>query len=312
MRANDALCPDPRPEPRRPARQRRTARRSATRTALRGGDAAIVEKGADVVTLEHPQVGDAYRRTTLTVVRDRAGQPLYLFAQCQDVTPQRLAELELQAERAAVPADGRRGPRLRDLHARPRGADHQLERRRRSAPRAGPPTRSSASTSGSSTRPSSRQARHPEHELELAPARGRLPGGGLAGPQGRQPVLGARHDHRDHRRGRRAHRLRQGHPRPHRADADARAAGPVRRTPWPRPTPGSSRPTPSWRPRRTSRPGSWRSPPTSCGRPVGVLSMSGRLLADSWDRLERRRARGAAGRHAEQRRPGCSGCSATC
>ncbi len=56
---------------------------------------AIVERGADVVTLEHPQVGDAYRRTTLTVVRDRAGQPLYLLAQCQDVTPQRTAELEL-------------------------------------------------------------------------------------------------------------------------------------------------------------------------------------------------------------------------
>ena len=49
-----------------------------------------------MVTLEHPQVGDAYRRTTLTVVRDRAGQPLYLFAQCQDVTPQRIAELELR------------------------------------------------------------------------------------------------------------------------------------------------------------------------------------------------------------------------
>ena len=55
-----------------------------------------MDKGADVVTLEHPQVGDAYRRTTLTVVRDRAGQPLYLFAQCQDVTPQRIAELELR------------------------------------------------------------------------------------------------------------------------------------------------------------------------------------------------------------------------
>ena len=49
-----------------------------------------------MVTLEHPQVGDSYRRTTLTVVRDRAGQPLYLFAQCQDVTPQRIAELELR------------------------------------------------------------------------------------------------------------------------------------------------------------------------------------------------------------------------
>ncbi len=57
---------------------------------------AIVDKGADVMTLEHPQVGDAYRRSTLTVVRDRADRPLYLFAQCQDVTPQRIAELELR------------------------------------------------------------------------------------------------------------------------------------------------------------------------------------------------------------------------
>ena len=64
--------------------------------ALADATTAIVDKGADVVTLEHPQVGDAYRRTTLTVVRDRAGQPLYLFAQCQDVTPQRIAELELR------------------------------------------------------------------------------------------------------------------------------------------------------------------------------------------------------------------------
>jgi hypothetical protein len=64
--------------------------------ALANATAAIVDKGADVVTLDHPQVGDAYRRTTLTVVRDRAGQPLYLFAQCQDVTPQRIAELELR------------------------------------------------------------------------------------------------------------------------------------------------------------------------------------------------------------------------
>jgi PAS domain S-box-containing protein len=64
--------------------------------ALADATTAIVDKGADVVTLDHPQVGEAYRRTTLTVVRDRADQPLYLFAQCQDVTPQRIAELELR------------------------------------------------------------------------------------------------------------------------------------------------------------------------------------------------------------------------
>jgi PAS domain S-box-containing protein len=57
---------------------------------------AIVDKGADAVTLEHPQLGDISLRTTLTVVRDRGGQPLYLFAQCQDVTVQRNIELELR------------------------------------------------------------------------------------------------------------------------------------------------------------------------------------------------------------------------
>ena len=48
--------------------------------------------------------------------------------------------------------------------------------------------------------PEQQAARHPEHELEIADAGGRLPGGGLAGPQGRQPVLGPRHDHHDRRR----------------------------------------------------------------------------------------------------------------
>ncbi|HRK48027.1 MAG TPA: PAS domain S-box protein, partial [Nocardioides sp.] len=63
---------------------------------LRAATESIVEQGVDVVTLEHPRSAEVYRRSTLTVVRDRAGGPLYLFAQCQDVTEQRLAELELQ------------------------------------------------------------------------------------------------------------------------------------------------------------------------------------------------------------------------
>ncbi len=64
--------------------------------ALNEATQAIVDKGADVVTLEHPQLDDAYLRTTLSVVRDQGGQPLYLFAQCQDVTAQRTTELELR------------------------------------------------------------------------------------------------------------------------------------------------------------------------------------------------------------------------
>jgi len=57
---------------------------------------AIVEKGADVVSLEHPDGGSRHLRSTITVVRDKAGQPLYLYAQCQDVTAQRNAELALR------------------------------------------------------------------------------------------------------------------------------------------------------------------------------------------------------------------------
>ena len=58
--------------------------------------AAIVEKGADVLTIMHPEADDTYLRTTLSVVRDRGGQPLYLLAQCQDVTRQREAERGLR------------------------------------------------------------------------------------------------------------------------------------------------------------------------------------------------------------------------
>jgi PAS domain S-box-containing protein len=66
------------------------------RAGLLDATVAIVEKGADVVTLEHPDGGTKHLRSTLTVVRDKAGQPLYLFAQCQDVTAQRKTELELR------------------------------------------------------------------------------------------------------------------------------------------------------------------------------------------------------------------------
>lgn len=63
---------------------------------LGAATASIVDDGTDVVTLEHPASGGRLLCTTLTVVRDRGGQPLYLFAQCQDVTAQRSAELELR------------------------------------------------------------------------------------------------------------------------------------------------------------------------------------------------------------------------
>ena len=121
-----------------------------------------------MVTLEHPQVGDAYRRTTLTVVRDRAGQPLYLFAQCQDVTAAAHRRAGAAAQRAAVPAHGRRRPRVRHLHARHRGARHQLERRRAAHQGLDRRARSSASTSASSTHPSSRRPGTPSTSSSVA------------------------------------------------------------------------------------------------------------------------------------------------
>lgn len=95
VRANNALC-------RILGRSRETLLATPYGTAL--GDeqavadaiAAIVATRVEVDTLEHPQRGENFLRSTLTVVHDRAGQPLYLFAQCQDVTAQRKAELELR------------------------------------------------------------------------------------------------------------------------------------------------------------------------------------------------------------------------
>ena len=164
-----------------------------------------------MVTLEHPQVGDAYRRTTLTVVRDRAGQPLYLFAQCQDVTRQRIAELELrhseQRFRLMVDAVREYAIFMLDTEGHVTSWNAGAERAK---------GWTAAEVIGQHFRvfyPREQQeARHPEHELEHRGSRGGLPGRGVAGPQGRQPVLGLRHDHQDHRRGRPSHRLRQGDP----------------------------------------------------------------------------------------------------
>ena len=135
-------------------------------------------------------------------------------------------------------------------------------------------------------------------------ARRPLRGGGLADPQGRQPLLGQRRHHRGPRRPGSARRLRQGHPRHHRAQGDARGARVRPRPPSPRPTPGSSRPP---RTRPTSSP----SPPTSCARrsacsavrrtcwsPTGPSSRttSARSCCSAWARAP----------------PGCGGCSTTC
>ena len=98
----------------------------------------------------------------------------------------------------------------------------------------------------------------------------------LAGPQGRHPVLGRRGDHRAPRRRGQPHRLRQGHPRPHRAARPREApCGPARSGcgSWSArsPTTPSSRSTPraSSRPGTSAPNGSRATPPT---RPSAAAS----------------------------------------
>jgi PAS domain S-box-containing protein len=128
---------------------------------------AIVERGADVVTLEHPQMHDAYLRTTLTVVRDRGAQPLYLFAQCQDVTAQRKAELELREseQRFRLMVDV-----VRDYAIFMLDTEGRITSWNRGAQRTKGWT--ADEIIGSHFRifypPEKQAARHPEHELEVA------------------------------------------------------------------------------------------------------------------------------------------------
>jgi PAS domain S-box-containing protein len=66
---------------------------------LDDGLASIVEMGRDLVSFEHPlPVGSdpGTVRVTLAPVRDSQGQPLYVFAQVEDISAQRRAEIELK------------------------------------------------------------------------------------------------------------------------------------------------------------------------------------------------------------------------
>ncbi|SFB89060.1 PAS/PAC sensor hybrid histidine kinase [Nocardioides terrae] len=66
---------------------------------LDDGLASIIELGSDLVSFEHPlPIGDAPGtvRVTLAPVRDSQGQPLYVFAQVEDISAQRRVENELR------------------------------------------------------------------------------------------------------------------------------------------------------------------------------------------------------------------------
>ncbi len=78
--------------------------------------------------------------------------------------------------------------------------------------------RSSASISRSFFMPEDQAAGRPAKALREAQAKGHFEAEGLAGPQGRQPLLGERRRRADPRRPGTPDRLRQGHPRHHRAD----------------------------------------------------------------------------------------------
>lgn len=66
--------------------------------ALDEGLEAISVRGQSMVTLEHtlPNAADRTVRATLAPIRDSKGQPLYIFAQVQDISAQRNAEDELR------------------------------------------------------------------------------------------------------------------------------------------------------------------------------------------------------------------------
>jgi PAS domain S-box-containing protein len=132
---------------------------------------AIVEKGTDVVTLEHPEIDEGYLRTTLTVVRDRSAQPLYLFAQCQDVTVQRATELQLDQseQRFRLMVDV-----VRDYAILMLDTEGRISSWNRGAQRTKGWT--ADEIIGQHFRvfypPEQQAARHPEHELEIAEREG--------------------------------------------------------------------------------------------------------------------------------------------
>lgn len=66
--------------------------------ALDEGLEAISVRGQSMVTLEHtlPNAADRTVRATLAPIRDSKGQPLYIFAQVQDISVQRNVEDELR------------------------------------------------------------------------------------------------------------------------------------------------------------------------------------------------------------------------
>ena len=120
----------------------------------------------------------------------------------RDLTERRAPRRTAAPQRRALPPARRGRARLRDLHARPRRARRQLERRRASGQGLPGRRRSSAATSPCSIRPRCVAAGWPERELDIALERRPLRRRRLARAQGRHALLGERGDHRAARRSR--------------------------------------------------------------------------------------------------------------
>jgi PAS domain S-box-containing protein len=131
---------------------------------------AIHERGQDVVQVEH-DVPDAAppRRVvaTLAPVRDSGGRPLYVFLQVQDVTATRAAELELKRseERFRLLVEA-----VEDYAIFMLSTDGTVISWNAGAQRSNGYTADEIIGRHFRTfyRPEQQQARHPEHELELA------------------------------------------------------------------------------------------------------------------------------------------------
>ena len=197
------------------------------RAALR----QVVEDGDDLVRLEHRVDGSGPERRVLTMlspVRDVSGRPLYLFLQVQDVS--RAARRDGRSLRLLVDAVQDYAIFMLD----PDG--HVTSWNRRSRAEQGLDGRGDHRPALPRLLPTGEAGRAaPRARARGRAARGPLRGGGVADPQGRIAVLGARDDHGGPGPGRPAGRIREGDPGQHRAPR-----GQTRGSR--RPTPGCSRP----------------------------------------------------------------------
>ncbi|NHA01460.1 PAS domain S-box protein [Nocardioides sp. W3-2-3] len=245
--------------------------------------ARITEGDEDLVTFEHPLVSDggaSTLRVTLAPIRDSRGQPLYVFAQVQDITAEIALRRSEEMFRLLVTAVTDYAIYLLDTDGRvaslePRCAEHQGLRRGRDRgsalpgllPRGGAPRGA------------------PRAQPRVRPGEGDLRRGGLAGAPRREPVLGQRPHHGRLRRRRSPPRVRQDHPRP---DPAARARG----APQGRHR-AAGAPAGDHRPRACARPRPWsRVPSRSCataGTPSPTTPATRLLeaMASSAHRLQR-------------------------